>query len=164
MSVMKPINAAELGCSPTSSNCVIWQGPDINCLNICHGDTVSDIVYQLGCIVCDLKEQLDPTLYDLSCLDIPTCDAPTTFIDFINIIISRICNIETGETVVDSGSEALITIASCFTATLGATNTIANYIYEIGNKVCEQEATIANLELAIQQLTARVDTLETYHP
>jgi hypothetical protein len=164
MSVMKPINATELGCSPTSSNCVIWQGPDINCLNICHGDTVSNIVYQLGCIVCDLKDQLDPTTYDLSCLDIATCDTPTTFIDFINIIISRICNLETGESITTPGEEGLITIATCFTATLGATNTIANYIYEIGNKVCEQESRIAILETAVQQLTASVETLQSYHP
>ena len=161
MSIMKPINAAELGCSPTSSNCVIWQGPDINCLQICHGDTVTDVVHKLGCIVCELKEQLDPTLYDLSCLDIPNCDAPTTFIDFINIIISRICNLETGEPVTTPGTEGLITIANCFTATLGATNTIANYIYEIGNKVCEHESQIAILELALAQLTARVLALES---
>lgn len=163
MSIMKPINAAELGCSPTSSNCVIWQGPDISCLNICHGDTVTDVVHQLGCIVCELKEQLNPTLYDLSCLDIPNCDTPTTFIDFINIIISRICNLETGEPITAPGTEGLITIANCFIGTLGATNTIANYIFEIGNRVCEHESQIANLELALTQLTARVLVLESFH-
>jgi hypothetical protein len=160
MSIMKPINAAELGCSPTSSNCVIWQGPDINCLQICHGDTVTDVVHKLGCIVCELKEQLDPTLYDLSCLDIAPCDRPTTFIDFINIIISRICNLETGEPITAPGHEGLITIANCFIATLGATNTIANYIYEIGNKVCEHESRIDNLELAVRQLTFSVEALQ----
>lgn len=35
------------GCDPISSNCVIWQGPDLTCVNVCTGDTVSDVVANL---------------------------------------------------------------------------------------------------------------------
>jgi hypothetical protein len=35
------------GCDPISSNCVIWQGPDLACVGVCNGDTVSDIVAKL---------------------------------------------------------------------------------------------------------------------
>ena len=44
---MKPLNLDNSPCSPISSNCVIWQGPDISCINICKGDTVSDVVAAL---------------------------------------------------------------------------------------------------------------------
>ena len=29
-------------CDPISSNCVVWQGPDLPCVEICTGDTISD--------------------------------------------------------------------------------------------------------------------------
>ena len=35
------------GCNPLSSNCVVWQGPDLDCIDVCQGDTISDIVAKL---------------------------------------------------------------------------------------------------------------------
>jgi len=40
-------------CSVISSNCVSWQGPDIPCIGLCKGDTVTDVVAKLGELVCD---------------------------------------------------------------------------------------------------------------
>tara|TARA_R100001440_G_scaffold34208_1_gene53170 strand:- start:7342 stop:8475 length:1134 start_codon:yes stop_codon:yes gene_type:complete len=45
---MIPTNSNNLtNCDPISSNCVVWQGPDIPCGNICTGDTISDVVAAL---------------------------------------------------------------------------------------------------------------------
>lgn len=44
------------GCTPTSSSCVIWNGPNIPCLDQCRGDSIEDIVYKLSEIVCALAE------------------------------------------------------------------------------------------------------------
>ena len=41
------------GCDNISSNCVIWQGPDLTCVNICNGDTVSDVVAKLAEQLCE---------------------------------------------------------------------------------------------------------------
>lgn len=41
------------GCNNTSSNCVIWQGPDLTCVNICNGDTISDVVAKLAEQLCE---------------------------------------------------------------------------------------------------------------
>ena len=41
-------NGSTQPCSPLSSNCVVWQGPDIPCIDICNGDTVSDVIANLG--------------------------------------------------------------------------------------------------------------------
>ena len=52
-------------CSHISSNCVIWQGPDISCINLCNGDTVSDVVAKLATELCNLVSAsctCDPTL------------------------------------------------------------------------------------------------------
>ena len=42
------------GCDNISSNCVIWQGPDIACINLCSGDSVSEVVSKLATEVCTL--------------------------------------------------------------------------------------------------------------
>ena len=41
------------GCSPLSSNCVVWQGPDLDCIEICNGDTISDVVAKIAEEICD---------------------------------------------------------------------------------------------------------------
>ena len=42
------------GCTPISSNCVIWQGPNISCLDLCTGDTISVVIATLAEKICDI--------------------------------------------------------------------------------------------------------------
>lgn len=165
---IKPLNSDTSGCNPTSSNCVIWQGPDIECLNLCKGDTISDVFFQLACLVCTLKDQLDVDTYDLTCLNLATCDLPHTFREFIQVVINKLCElealIEAGSEEVQAAAGEIVTVASCFTASLGPTATITNYVQAIGTMVCDHEATIANQQTAITQIIARLDVLESYHP
>ena len=44
---MLPINKKNGPCDPISSNCVIWQGPDLPCVDICAGDSISAVIAQL---------------------------------------------------------------------------------------------------------------------
>ena len=46
---MIPTNSSATtnGCNNISSNCVIWQGPDITCIDLCNGDSVSEVSIQL---------------------------------------------------------------------------------------------------------------------
>jgi hypothetical protein len=41
---MKPLNLDNSPWNPISSHCVIWQGPDLACIKLCKGDTVSDVL------------------------------------------------------------------------------------------------------------------------
>ena len=41
-------------CIPQSSDCVIWQGPDIECLDLCYGDNITTVLYKLALLVCDI--------------------------------------------------------------------------------------------------------------
>ena len=45
---MIPYNSNKSGgCNNVSSNCVVWQGPDLPCIDLCHGDTISDVMAKL---------------------------------------------------------------------------------------------------------------------
>lgn len=87
---------AKDNCTPISSNCVTWTGPNIPCLNLCKGDTVTDVVYKFAQSYCELLAQLDPSKYDLSCLNDKACP-PGSFHDLVQLLITKICEIEKQE-------------------------------------------------------------------
>jgi hypothetical protein len=165
---MKPTNPKSSGCSPISSNCVIWQGPDINCINLCKGDTVSDVMFKLGCLICDLKKELDVSTYDLTCLNLAACDKPTSFLEFIQIVIDKLCELQAccDQDTTEELATEIVVVAACFSAELGPTATVSNYIQAIGTKVCEQDVIITNQQLAIELLVEKVAALENtvYNP
>jgi hypothetical protein len=90
---MKPLNIDKTGCSNISSNCVTWQGPDIECINLCKGDSVTEVVYKLALELCSLMDTFDLKNYDLSCFSTGVCQ-PQTFQDFINILINKVCTLQ----------------------------------------------------------------------
>ena len=67
---MKPINYDDSGCNSISSNCVLWQGPDIECIDLCKGDTVSEVVYKLANELCTLLDKFNVDTYDISCVSL----------------------------------------------------------------------------------------------
>jgi len=79
---MKPYSSSseKENCLPLSSNCVEWQGPALSCINMCKGDSVSDIVYKVSEKVCDLQDTALLTNVNLTCLleSCSTLQAPTT--------------------------------------------------------------------------------------
>lgn len=80
-------------CLPTSSNCIVWDGPNIPCLRLCKGDTITDVLYKLATDYCELLLQFDPSKYDISCFNYIGC-APEDFSELLQIIINKICDIE----------------------------------------------------------------------
>jgi hypothetical protein len=81
------------GCMKTSSNCVIWEGPDIPCLKLCNGDTITEVLYKLATKFCDTLVMLDPTQYDISCFNSVSCP-PTDFSELFQLVIDQICAIQ----------------------------------------------------------------------
>jgi len=77
--------------SPSSS--VVWDGPNIACLKLCKGDTVTDVLYKLAIDHCKVLETLDPSKYDISCFGDLSCP-PDTFIKLFQAVIDKICDIE----------------------------------------------------------------------
>jgi len=168
---MVPVNKQKNGgCTPVSSNCVVWQGPDIPCINLCSGDTITDVVYKLATELCKLIDMFDLQHYDLTCLNLG-CPTPENFKDLINILIQKICEQQGNATpgIASTGGgcpdNCVVPIAECFyyTNNLGDQVrflSITDYVNLIGNRVCDIVSDITQIQLAIQQLDIRVTVLE----
>ena len=165
---MWPTNKKTKGCSPTSSDCVIWQGPDIECLNLCKGDTVSDVVAKLATELCNVLEILNIESYELTCFNITDCP-PETFQELLQFLIERICALE-GIDSESGGSgsgcpDCLVNIATCFyyTDELGNTQTtmqLQDYVTAIGNRVCGLATSIDTLNTTVANHENRIQALE----
>ena len=173
---MKPLNINTHGCDPVSSNCVIWQGPDIPCIKLCKGDSVSDVVYKLATELCEVLETLDVSTYNLpdTCFQNQQCN-PTDFHALIQIIIDKICSVEStvsGErTAVVSGTcpDCVVAIPTCFQYTnefgdLVTTMQLTDYVKAIGNKVCSLVNQINVLAIAVADHEVRITALENAPP
>lgn len=166
---MKPLNLDNRPCSPISSNCVVWQGPDISCINICHGDTISDVVAALATELCTLLDQTNVNNYDLACLGITGC-GPKDFQALVQLLIDKICelqNIDTVETPRQPQGtcpDCIVTIASCFRVGNQTTMQLLDYVNMIAEKVCALIDQINNLQIQINSLDIRVTVLENATP
>jgi len=167
---MKPLNYDNSPCSPISSNCVIWQGPDLHCIKLCAGDTVSDVVANLATELCTIMEQLDITNYDLSCFNLVSCP-PNTFEALIQFLIEKICSLEGISSDPNSGNnsstgcpDCLVSVASCFIVNNITSMQLIDYVNMIGQRVCDILTTITELQNQINELDVRVTVLENVTP
>jgi len=162
---MKPINADNAPCSPQSSNCVIWAGPDISCINLCTGDTISDTVSKLATELCTIMTTLKVSSYDLSCFSLATCP-PAKFEELIQLLIKRICaleNVSTTDSTTSSGdcpTGCIMKIESCLITGEETTMNLTDYVTLIARKVCSLVSDISLLQNQINSLDIRVDALE----
>lgn len=162
---MKPLNLDNKPCSPISSNCVIWQGPDIPCIKLCAGDTVSDVVYKLATELCTVLDTLNVTNYDLACFNLTAC-GPNDFQALVQFLIDQICALQnttttTTTTTDTTKSETLVTVAPCFVVGGVSVMTVSEYAQAIGTKVCSLVSQIATINSNINSLDIRVTALES---
>ena len=168
---MKPLNLDNRPCSPISSNCVIWQGPDIPCIKLCTGDSVSDVVAKLGTELCTIMDQLNVSNYDLSCLNLTGC-APADFHALMQLLITKICEAN-GTTVptksVSECPDCVVTVAPCFIQGTQTTMQLIDYVQMIANRVCSIIDEISNINNQISTINStladlqyQIDNLPTY--
>jgi hypothetical protein len=164
---MKPLNLDNRPCSPISSNCVIWQGPDIPCIKICTGDTVSDIVYKLGTELCTIMDQLNVSNYDLSCFNLTACP-PEDFQALIQLLIDKVCaanGVTTDGTRTSDGCpDCVVSVADCFVQGTATTMQLTDYVQMIANRVCAIVSQIDIINSQIINLDIRVTALEETPP
>jgi|688.fasta_scaffold03361_12 hypothetical protein len=166
-------NTAEQGCIPVSSNCVVWQGPDIPCLNLCNGDTVSDVVYKVATDLCTIKSTLDLTNLDLACL-VTFCSsanpAPTTktLSAVLDFIVRKICCLE--DLIPAAGgtpyTEPTLPLPTCLQYVDGGTGLTVTqlihnqYTLRIANQYCSLKATVDSHATTLTSHNARITALE----
>lgn len=185
---MKPLNYDKSTCSPVSSNCVIWQGPDIECINLCKGDTITDVVYKLATELCEITEQLNLKQIDLKCFADGICP-PSTFRQFIQLLVDKICKIQgclpdcfdacppcTPNTpaaarvmattpMTSATGDTVVTVAEPFYyinqyGDTVTTMTVTEYAVAIGNKVATHISQIAAIQQALVSQSQRITALE----
>ena len=161
---MKPLNYDNSPCSPISSNCVIWQGPDLPCIKLCKGDTISDVIEALALELCGILDTLDIKNYDLTCFDITAC-GPKDFVTLIQFLIDRICALEnidatTTSTTAAGCPDCVVSVAPCFVIGTQTTMQLVDYVNAIGLRICSIITDIANINLQISSLLIRVTALE----
>lgn len=172
---MRPLNLDNSPCTPTSSNCVIWAGPNISCIKLCTGDTVSDVVYKLATELCTLLDQTNVSTYDLACFNLAACP-PTTFDQLIQLLIDKICALENitpttttttsttspGKSATSTADPAvsgyLLTAAPCLG---GGTVGLVDYVNMIAARICNIVTEITIINAGINSLDIRVTALET---
>lgn len=163
---MKPLNSDSQPCNPISSNCVIWQGPDIPCIKLCKGDTISDVTYKLAVELCAIMEQLSISNYDLSCLNLGTA-TPVDIQGLIQLLVTRVCALSGVSPSAPPAVQASTTvnIASCFyyTNQYGdqvTTMTLQDYVTAIGNTICNMVQQLNLDQSIISTHTSQIQVLQ----
>lgn len=171
-------NTADQGCLPVSSNCVIWQGPDIPCIDLCKGDTVSGVVSKMGTYLCAIRDEFSLTSVDLSCL-VSFCQAsnpapaPKTLAAVLGFIISKVCCLDTRITTLGGGSgsggttytEPVLALPKCLQYVNAQGQTVTQLVHNqytltLANKFCDLSVTVNTHTTQITNLTSRVTILE----
>lgn len=154
---MRPLNLDNSPCTPTSSNCVIWSGPSLGCINLCTGDTISDVVAKLATELCTILDTLNVSNYDLACLNLNTC-APSDFEQLIQLLIDKVCALEnapadpTNPPSTGCPTDCIVAVADCLG---GGTDTLTNYVQTIANRVCSivSEIDVINSSIDVINIT-----------
>lgn len=168
------------GCDNISSNCVVWQGPDITCIDLCTGDTITDVTHKLATKVCKLITDgvtANPSLagLDLSCLKIPGI-APTELVPVLQAMVVQICaNTGTGQVPnsssnLSSSSQVqadlpIMTLPACLQYNDASGNPVTTLRLDlfatlISQQVCTNLASIQVINTTLTSYSSRLDVLE----
>lgn len=105
--INKPIFSSK-GCKPQSSNCIVWGGPDIPCLDLCKGDNITKVVYELASEFCNFYDSLLPENLDLTCIDIEGCE-PETFKELFQWLLCKVGELNIENTLFVLNGQEIVT-------------------------------------------------------
>lgn len=171
-------SASTNGCDNISSNCVVWQGPDIACIDLCTGDTITDVTAKLATKVCDLitdgvDANPDLTGLDLTCLNIQG-QTPTTLVPVLQEMVNKICTNSSGTGISTSNdtkrsettnSLPIMTLPACLQYDDKNGNPVTQLRLDlfaslIANQVCTNLQSIQIINTTLSSYNDRLNTLE----
>jgi hypothetical protein len=165
---MIPTNSSNStnGCDSISSNCVIWQGPDISCIELCNGDTITDVTAQLAQLVCDLIADgvtANPNLtgLDISCLNVPGV-TPTTLVPVLQAMVNAIC---ADNAATDRFELPIMTLPACLVYNDALGNPVTQLPLDqfatlIATRVCSILTAITTINTTLSNHNTRITVLE----
>ena len=155
------------GCDNISSNCVVWQGPDIACINLCSGDTISEVTAKIATKVCDLITNgviSNPSLtgLDLTCLNI-SGTTPTTLVPVLQAMVTQICL--NSNSVVSPTVLPIMTLPKCLEYNDANGNLVTQLRLDlfatlIAQQVCTNLGSINLINSTLTSYSNRLDVLE----
>ena len=164
-------NHTKDGCVATSSNCVIWQGPDLGCINLCTGDTVSDVIANLALELCDIIDQTSIDGFTIACLD--ASPAPINFHALVQLLINRICALEAGSGggggggIITGGCpDCMVALPPCLQYTNYATGSLVtqlnlnDYAFLVATELCTVISDVEELQATVFQNTTNITSLD----
>ncbi|BCV01362.1 MAG: hypothetical protein CM15mV42_0380 [uncultured marine virus] len=162
---MIPTNNGNMSpCDPISSNCVIWQGPDIECINLCKGDTISIVIAKLAEELCNIIDTTCECNPDLSGLELKCIPAPPQanpdLEEYLQAIINYICSLTPGEP-----STIVVELPDCLHYNNSQGNPVTSlpideYALYLANKICDILSQITVINNAIEDIISRIIVLE----
>jgi len=170
---MIPVSSSnhKQGCSPVSSNCVIWQGPDLPIIGLCNGDTVSDVIAKLAAELTDISESTSIAGVDLTCLSLNS--SPSNQEELFQAIVDELCSLGGRCDTLEGGSggsgssntEVTASLPLCLQYTNSENDLVTvlpidQYAELVAAKVCELVSDIETLETQIVDHESRITTLE----
>lgn len=167
-----PINNKNVGkenCPKISTACVIWQGPDIPCINLCAGDSIDEVVFKLASLLCTISDGIvDLTELDYQCL-LGEQEPPTTQTQLIQLLIDKICNIspiEPLQRTSEPGTDIIVDLPIClfFDDESGDPITQLNvieYSELLADTICSIKNDVFSNTTNINILNSRCDYLQT---
>lgn len=185
---MQPISGKPVGstvaskCIETRSTCVVWDGPDINCLgvNLCKGQSIDIIIYNTAKKLCEVLDALKIDMVDLSCLvQGDTTGTPTNMQELFNLVISKLCTLQTEVTALENTgtTDIMVPLPPCLQYTIPDPNNPGNFITisslslidpvtssspiveYLTTKICQLFSELADLTVRVEQLELTVQTL-----
>lgn len=173
---MKPITTSFLTgkdtCSPISSDCIVWNGPNIPCISDpCNGESATNVLQLMADKLCELSTELSDALeVDLSCL--LDGEPPTTLAELQQLIVNKVCEAldNAGGGGTDPGTQkTLYPLPLCLQYVDGDQNTItsaelADFLDLVSDKVCEIVGDLTAIDTQISDLDDRVTILENATP
>lgn len=143
-------NLKSTTCALLSSNCVIWHGADIPCLNLCKDDTLTDIILKMGELLCETTSSAGTVNVDTTPLGNPT--TWTTYNEVIQFIVNDLADLTevVNNIVIPATPNLTASVASCLQPEAGgATTDVVSYTEIIGTHICSIESDVATLEADI---------------
>ena len=165
-------SASQEGCLPVSSNCVIWQGPCLECIDLETGDNVSTVIARMATELCAIQTQFNLTDLDLKCLYDASTGSSTPdkkLSSVLALLIEKVCELEDnfGST---PGTTTPVTdavvVATCFQTTdlngdLVTSLSQLDYLRAIGLRVCTIFSTVNSHTATLTNHETRITAIET---
>ena len=176
---MKPINRPNSNQNLiVSSNTITWEGPNIPCIDLCTGDTISSVVYKIAEHLCSIYSNIeDLKTLDLKCV-IENCNSSCNLKDYslkaiFEVLLNNDCKlkelIDSLESQINNIAEGGLILSldlSCLETHFNTLcidknqYTLNDLLQCFISMICDQETKIKDLSDRIQSLEVLITNLQ----